>query len=122
MACLYRKSFIFLCAPLGLLTVPLLVSLPACLCHTLSFSPRLLHPTTVVPPGYVLRNDSTSMAQCGNGEYRPGWLLVSDPRATTCLLCGENIASEARDLDENPLASQGALVRANSECCCELLS
>lgn len=75
--------------------------------------------TAVVPPGYVIKENATSMSQCVSGEYRPGWLLTSDARVKNCNLCGANIRSEARDLDENPMVVNGSLVRATPECCCE---
>lgn len=45
--------------------------------------------------------------------------MYSDPKATSCSPCGDNIRSEPRDLDENPLAPNGTLVRATSSSCCE---
>lgn len=71
----------------------------------------------VVPPGYVV--SSGSMVLCSSGTFREGWLMFSDPRATTCTACGDNILSEPRDLDENPLAANGSLVPASSASCCE---
>jgi hypothetical protein len=71
----------------------------------------------VVPPGYIV--SSGSMVLCSSGTFREGWLMFSDPRATTCTACGDNILSEPRDLDENPLAANGSLVRATSTSCCK---
>jgi hypothetical protein len=45
--------------------------------------------------------------------------MFSDPKAKACTPCGDNIASEPRDLDENPKAANGSLVRATSASCCE---
>lgn len=59
------------------------------------------------------------MPKCEDGKFREGWVMYSDPKASTCTLCGDNIRSEARDLDENPLAPNGTLVRATSTSCCE---
>jgi hypothetical protein len=46
-------------------------------------------------------------------------VMYSDPRATACTSCGDGIFSEARDIDENPLAPNGTLVMATSSSCCE---
>ena len=59
------------------------------------------------------------MQQCGAGNFREGWVMHSDPKATSCTACGEGIGSEPRDLDENPKAQNGSLVRATSASCCE---
>jgi hypothetical protein len=45
--------------------------------------------------------------------------MYSDPKASTCTPCGDGISSEPRDLDENPKAQTGSLVRATSSSCCE---
>lgn len=45
--------------------------------------------------------------------------MFSDPKALSCTPCGQGIQSEPRDLDENPLAVNGSLVRATSASCCE---
>ena len=59
------------------------------------------------------------MAPCPDYYFREGWLMFSDPKATSCTPCGDNIRSEPRDLDVNPLAANGSLVRATSTSCCE---
>jgi hypothetical protein len=71
-----------------------------------------------VPPGYYLAPGS-NMTQCGNTTFREGWVMFSDPKAAACAPCGDGISSEARDLDENPLAANGTLVRATPFSCCE---
>ena len=71
----------------------------------------------VVPPGYYV--PEATMEQCPAGSFREGWVMHSDPKAATCTLCGDNIGSEPRDLDENPKAQNGSLVRATSASCCE---
>jgi len=48
----------------------------------------------------------------------PG-VLWSDGRAVLCSLCGDNIRSEPRDLDENPKVANGSLIRATSTSCCK---
>jgi len=68
----------------------------------------------MVPPGYYL---TPNMVTCGSGTFREGWLMASDPKATTCTPCGDGIQSEPRDLDENPLVANGTLVRATSTSC-----
>ena len=60
------------------------------------------------------------MTQCTVGNFREGWVMYSDPKASTCTPCGDGISSEPRDLDENPKAQNGSLVRATSSSCCEL--
>jgi hypothetical protein len=75
---------------------------------------------TVVPPGYL--TTPASMAPCPPGTFRQGWLLHSDPGASSCSACGAGIASEPRDLDENPLAANGSLVRATAASCCEFVT
>jgi hypothetical protein len=75
-----------------------------------------------VPPGYFIQSANaapTAMAQCGPGLYRERWVMFADPRALNCTACGQGIQSEPRDLDENPLAVNGSLVRATSTSCCE---
>jgi hypothetical protein len=75
----------------------------------------------VVPPGYFLPAGA-NMTKCANGtsgNFREGWVMYSDPRATACTSCGDGIYSEARDLDENPLAVNGSMVMATSASCCE---
>lgn len=73
--------------------------------------------SAVVPPGYFTA--PVSMALCPPGTYRQAWLLHSDPGASSCTACGVGIGSEPRDLDENPLATNGSLVRATVASCCE---
>lgn len=73
---------------------------------------------TVVPPGYAVV--SGRITTCRDGEYRSGWLMLNDAKATVCVPCGDNIYSEPRIPDENPTATNGSLVRATSDCCCEL--
>jgi hypothetical protein len=96
-----------------LLTCFALLSFPFCL--SLPSTPA------VVPPGYYL--SASSMLKCGNtatgGTFREGWVMYSDPKAQNCTACGDNILSEPRDLDENPLAPNGTLVRSTSTSCCE---
>lgn len=75
--------------------------------------------SAVVPPGYFLPTGSSSMVKCDTGAFRDGWLMFSDPRAVSCTPCGTGIASEARELDANPLATPGSYVRATSASCCE---
>ena len=75
------------------------------------------HPA-VVPPGYFVPTQST-MTSCTAGYFREGWLMYNDPKAATCTACGENIDSEPRDLDENPLVANGTLTRATPTSCCE---
>ena len=72
----------------------------------------------VVPPGYFLPQGA-SMQKCGAAKFREGWVLHSDPKAETCTPCGDGIDSEPRDLDENPKAANGTLVRATSASCCK---
>ncbi len=45
--------------------------------------------------------------------------MYNDPKGQACTLCGDGISSEPRDLDENPKAANGTLVRATSASCCE---
>jgi len=59
------------------------------------------------------------MTQCPTGSFREGWLMHSDPKATACTPCGDNISSEPRDLDENPRVVNGSLVSATPTSCCE---
>lgn len=73
----------------------------------------------VVPPGYFLPAGA-SMQQCSASTFREGWLMFSDLKATACTPCGQGISSEPRDLDENPKAQNGSLVRATSASCCKL--
>ena len=75
------------------------------------------HPA-VVPPGYFVPTQST-MTSCTAGYFREGWLMYNDPKASSCTPCGENIDSEPRDLDENPLVANGTLTRATPTSCCE---
>jgi hypothetical protein len=49
-------------------------------------------------------------------------VLWSDMRALSCAFCGDNIRSEPRDLDEDPRAANGSLVRATPTSCCECCS
>lgn len=72
----------------------------------------------MVAPGYMLPAGA-NMTTCAAGSYREGWVMFSDPKAAACTLCGDGISSEARDLDENPLAANGTLVRATAFSCCE---
>lgn len=72
----------------------------------------------VVPPGYFLPQGA-NMQQCGATTFRESWVMHSDPKAATCTPCGDGIDSEPRDLDENPKAENGTLVRATSASCCE---
>jgi hypothetical protein len=74
---------------------------------------------TVVPPGYFIPVQNEDMQQCGAGNFREGWVMYNDPKAQTCTTCGDGIGSEPRDLDENPRAINGSLVRATSASCCE---
>lgn len=59
------------------------------------------------------------MEQCVATTFREGWVMYNDPKAETCTPCGDGIGSEPRDLDENPKATNGSLVRATSTSCCE---
>jgi hypothetical protein len=59
------------------------------------------------------------MVACDSGTFREGWVMFSDPRASTCTECGANILSTPRDLDENPKVANGSLTRATSASCCK---
>jgi hypothetical protein len=59
------------------------------------------------------------MTLCGSGSFRDGWVMYSDPKASSCTPCGDGIRSEARELDENPLAANSSLIRATSASCCK---
>jgi hypothetical protein len=78
------------------------------------------HTRTVVPPGYFVTG--AALLPCANGTYRTSWLLTTDPQAALCTACGTGIASEPRDLDENPLVANGSLARATSASCCECVA
>ena len=84
----------------------------------LCFTNRSCSTPAVVPPGYFLAEAST-MTPCFAGYFREGWLMFSDPKATTCTPCGDGIDSEPRDLDDNPRVANGTLTRATSASCCE---
>lgn len=59
------------------------------------------------------------MLECDNGDFREGWALWSEVRAERCQMCGDNIRSEPRDLNENPKAANGSLVRGTPSSCCK---
>ena len=74
---------------------------------------------SVVPPGYFISATTATLAPCGPGYYRERWAMISGARAQTCTPCGQGIQSEARDMDEHPLAANGSYARATSASCCE---
>jgi hypothetical protein len=62
------------------------------------------------------------MTKCANstsGSFREGWVMYNDAKGASCTPCGEGIYSEARELDENPMANNGSMVMATSASCCE---
>jgi hypothetical protein len=102
-----------------------------CCLLRLCFRPRPLTTHAVVPPGYYIIT-SSGMTLCPQGTaatpptsagspgtFREGWVMYSDPKATTCTSCGEGILSEPRDKNDNPMSTV-ALVQATSASCCKL--
>lgn len=58
-----------------------------------------------------------ALLMCARLHTGASWSQAS---AKQCVICGDGINSEARDVDEHPLAINGSLVRATTASCSEL--
>jgi hypothetical protein len=98
-----------------------LVVLAGSINHSRSAHLQLLQIVQIFLHGPSLAGTHCLISFCGVPPLctAPAGVLWSSPSGQDCRLCGDNIASEARDLDEHPQAINGSLVRASSFSCCE---